>query len=160
MAEREADDRAHPERLCQQAVVLLVSDADREISPEFRRRLRARDSVPSLFDASELAGSARTALEIEIARSIQAYQGVDSISAICDALRRRGESYSREQKCQLIADRHPDASIASGSVRKACDEGALTAARRILEGQHAPQGNNRVRVDEDLLVRPSSGACV
>jgi hypothetical protein len=80
MAEREADDRAHPERLCQQAVVLLVSDADREISPEFRRRLRARDSVPSLFDASELAGSARTALEIEIARNIQAHQGVDSTS--------------------------------------------------------------------------------
>jgi hypothetical protein len=45
-------------------------------------------------------------------------------------------------------------------VRKACDEGALTAARRILEGQHAPQGNNRVRVDENLLVRPSSEACV
>jgi len=159
MAEREAD-RARPERLCQQAVVALASDAAREISPEFRRRLRERDSVPGLFDASELAGSARTALEIEIARNIQTHRGVDSTSAICDALRRRGESYSREQKCQLIADRHPDASIASGSVRKACDEGALIAARRILEGQHAPQGNNRVRVDEDLLVRRSNEACV
>ena len=157
MAEREAD-RAHPERLCQQAVLALVSDAAREISPGFRRRLRERDSVPSLFDTSELAGSARTALETEIVRNIEAHQGVDSTSAICDALRRRGESYSRGQKCQLIADRHPDVSIASGSLRKACDEGALIAAKRILEGQHAPQGNNRVRVDEDLVGRPSNGA--
>lgn len=96
MAEREAD-RAHPERLCQQAVVALVSDSAKEISPEFRRRLRERDSVPNLFDASELAGSARTALEAEIARNIQAHQGVDSTSAICDALRRRRKLLPRAE---------------------------------------------------------------
>ncbi len=42
MAEREAD-RGHPERLRQQAVAALLSDAEREISPEFRRRLREHD---------------------------------------------------------------------------------------------------------------------
>src|SRR5712671_6161965 len=77
MAEREAD-RAHPERLLQQAVVAFVSDADREISPEFRRRLREHDSAPSLFGVSDLAESARTRLEADIARGIEAGQGVDS----------------------------------------------------------------------------------
>jgi hypothetical protein len=156
MAEREAD-RSHPERLHQQAAVALVAEAEREISPEFRRRLREHNRAPSFFDANELAESARSGLEIDIAQNLPAGQGFDSKKAVCDALRRRGEHYSREQKCKLIADRHPDASIASGAVKKACDEGALTAARRILEGQSSPR-IDRVRADEDLLVRPGSGA--
>lgn len=158
MAEREAD-RAHPERLRQQAIEALVSDADREISPEFRRRLRQHESAPNLFDAHDLADSARTGLEIDIARNIQAGTGVDSADAIRDALRQRGERYSGEQKCQLIVDRHPEASIASGAVKRACVEAAPIAATRILEGQPARQTNDRVRVDEDLLVRHSDGAC-
>jgi hypothetical protein len=137
MAERAAD-RAHPERPRQQAVVALVSEGDREISPEFSRRLREHDRAPGFFDANELAESARSGLEIDIARNMQAGQGVDSTNAVGEALRRRAESYSREQKCKLIADRDPEASIASGAVKKACDEGALTAARRILEGQSSP----------------------
>jgi hypothetical protein len=59
MAEREAD-RSHPERLHQQAAVALVAEAKREISPEFRRRLREHNRAPSFFDANELAESART----------------------------------------------------------------------------------------------------
>ena len=157
MAEREAD-RAHPERLLKQAVVAFVSDANREISQEFHRRLREHDSAPSLFGASDLAKSARTGLESDIARSIEAGQRVDPTDALRDALRRRGESYSREQKCRLIADRHPDASIASRSVKKACDEGAVIAAKRIMDGQRVPQINDRVSLNEDLLGRPGSEA--
>ena len=157
MSEREAD-RAHPERLLQQAVVALGCDADREISPEFRRRLRQHNSVPNFFDAHDLAELAQTVLEIDIARNIQAGPGLDSADAIRDALRRRGERYSVEQKCQLIVERHPDASIASEAVRRACVEAAPIAARRILDGQPAPRINDRVRVDEDLLVQHSGGA--
>jgi hypothetical protein len=157
MAEREAD-RAHPGRLLRQAVVALVSEGDREISPEFRRRLGEHDRAPSFFDASDLAESARSGLEVDIARNIQAGQGIDSTSAICNALRRRTERHAREQICQLIADRHPEASIASAAVKNACDEAALTAASRILEGQSPLQISDRVRVDENLLVRPGSGA--
>jgi hypothetical protein len=157
MSEREAD-RAHPERLLQQAVVALGCDADREISPEFRRRLRQHDSAPNLFDAHDLAESARTGLEIDIARNIQAGPGVDSADAIRDALRQRGERYSGEQKCQLIVERHPEASIASEAVKRACVGAAPIAARRILDGQPAPRINDRVRVDEDLLVQHSGGA--
>jgi hypothetical protein len=120
MSEREAD-RAHPERLRQQAVAALVSEGDREISPEFCRRLREHNRAPSFFDTNELADSARSGLEIDIARNVQAAQGIDSANAIRDALRRRAERYSREQKCKLITDRHPEASIASEAVKKACD---------------------------------------
>jgi hypothetical protein len=157
MAEREAD-RAHPGRLFRQAVAALVSEGDREISPEFRRRLGEHDRAPSFFDASDLAESARSGLEVDIARNIQAGQGIDSTSAICNALRRRAERHSREQICQLIADRQPEASIASAAVKEACDQGALTAARRILAGGPSSQVSDRVRIDEDLLVRPGSGA--
>jgi hypothetical protein len=150
--------RAHPERLLQQAVVAFVSEADREISPEFRRRLREHDAAPTLFGVSDLAESARNGLEVEIARSIEAGQGVDSKDAICEALRLRGESYSREQKCNLIADRHPYASIALGSVKKACNEAAAIAAGRILDGGPAPRMDDSARLNEDLLIRPSSGA--
>ena len=51
--------------------------------------------------------------------------------------------------------------IATGeqrSVKKAYNEGALTAARRILAGEPSPQISDRVRIDEDLLVWPGSGA--
>jgi hypothetical protein len=156
MAEREAD-RAHPDRLLRQAVAALVSEGDREISPQFRRRLREHDKAPSFFDASDLAESARSGLEVDIARNIQAGQGVDSTSAIWNTLRRRAERHSRELICKLIADRHPEASIASAAFKKACDQGALTAARRILAGEPSPQVSDLVRIDEDLLVRPGSG---
>jgi len=157
MAEREAD-RAHPDRLRRQAVAALMSDAGREISPEFRRRLREHDAAPSLFGANDLAAAARTGLEAEVARNIDVGHGVDSTDAVCDALRRRGEGYAREQKCQLVADRQPYATIASESVKNACDDGALVAATLILAGQSAPKTNSRVRLTENLLVRPSSGA--
>lgn len=89
MSEREAD-RAHPERLLQQAVVALGCDADREISPEFRRRLRQHNSAPNLFDAHDLAESARTELEIDIARNIQA--GPGSIRRTLSVTRCAGEA--------------------------------------------------------------------
>jgi hypothetical protein len=156
MAEREAD-RAHPDRMRQQAVVAFVSDADREISPEFRRRLREHDAAPSLFGASDLAAVAQTGLEVEIAQNIDVGRGVHSTDAVCDALRRRGERYAHEQRCQLVADRHPNATIASQSVKNACDDGAPVAAKLIVAGQSAPNTNSRVRLTENLFVQPSSG---
>lgn len=157
MAERRAD-RARPDLLRQQAVAALVSDADREISPEFRQRLRRHDSAPRLFDAGELVAAARTGLEADIAQCIGHNQGINSTDAICDALRRRGERYAREQKCQLVVDRHPDATDASKSVEKACNDGAPAAASLILSGQSAPKTGNRVRLSENLLVQPTGGA--
>ena len=68
MAEREAD-RARPDSLHQQAVAALCH-VGREISPDFRRRLRERDAAPGFFDASELAAVARSGLEVEVARNI------------------------------------------------------------------------------------------
>ncbi len=156
MAEREAD-RARPERLRRQAVAALVSDASREISPEFRRRLREHDAVPSLFDANELTVSARTGLEAEIARNISAGCGVDSVDAVREALRWRGEGYAREQKCRLVADRHPNASIASESVKNALCDGASIAATLILDGRPAPRISDRVVVSENLLPQPRTG---
>jgi hypothetical protein len=157
MAEREAD-RAHPDRLLRQAVAALVSEGNREISLENRQGLREHDRAPGFFDARDLAESARSGLEVDIARNIQAGQAVDSTSAICNALRRRAERHCRELKCKLIADRHPEASIVSAAVEKACYQGALTAARRILADELSPQVSDRVRIDDDLLVRPGSGA--
>lgn len=159
MAERKAD-RAHPEHLRQQAAAALMSDAGKEISPEFRRRLIEHDAAPSLFGANDLAVSAGTGLEAEIAQNIDASRGAGSTAAVSEALRRRGERYAREQKCQLIADRHQSASIASESVKKACREGALVAARLILGGRPAPRTNNRVLASDNLLPQPSSGAGV
>lgn len=155
MAEREAD-RAHSDRLVQQAITALVSDAGREISPEFRRRLRNHDASPGLFDSKDLAASAQTGLEAEISRSIEL--SADSTRAVSEALRRRGEGYAREQKCQLVADRHPNATIASESVKRAFYEGAMAAASLILAGQPAVNTNNRLQLTENLLGPPTSGA--
>jgi hypothetical protein len=155
MAEREAD-RSHADRLCRQAVAALVSDAGRKISPEFRRRLREHSASPNLFGANDLTAAAWAGLETEIARNIDVGHGVDAMDALCDALRRLGEGYAREQKCQLVTDRHPCATIASESVKKAFDDGALEAATLIMAGQSAPKTNNRVRLTENLLVQSSS----
>jgi hypothetical protein len=155
MAEREAD-RAHPDRLLAQAVEALVSDAGREISRNFRRQLLEHDAAPSLFGAKDLAAAARTGLEAEIARSIDGGHGMPSMDAVRDALYRRGEGYAREQKCQLVADRHPDATIASESVKKAFDAGSLVAAAMILAGLSVPKMSS-VRLNENLLAQPSSG---
>jgi hypothetical protein len=156
MAEREAD-RDRPERLCEQAVTALRSDAGKEISPEFRRRLREHDASPGFFDASEFTRSACFRLEAEIARVFEAHPGIGSVDATCEALRRLGESYAREQQCTLIADRDPDASIVLASVARAFDEAAPIAARLVLNGEAAPRVSDRVRLDENLLVQPSSG---
>lgn len=155
MAEREAD-RGHPERLREQAVAALRSDAGKEISPEFRRRLREHDANPGFFDASEFVRSARSRLEAAIARVFEAHPGVGSVDATCEALRRLGESYTLEQKCKLITDRHPDASIVLGSVKRAFDEAAPIAARVVLDGEAATRVSDRVRLDENLLIQPSS----
>jgi len=113
MAEREAD-RAHPERLRVQAVVAFSSEAEREISQEFRRWLRQHDSAPGLFDTSELAALAQGGLEVEIARNLEAGVAVDLMEATRSAFRQRGERYVREVRRKLITDRRPDASIVSG----------------------------------------------
>jgi hypothetical protein len=125
MAEREAD-RAHPERLCQYATRALMSVAGREISPEFRRLLRKHDVTPSLFGPTELAATALTGLEEQIIQNINA--GSNSLDAVRGALLQRSEGYAREQKCQLIVNRHPNASVASESFRAACNGGASVAA--------------------------------
>jgi hypothetical protein len=95
-------------------------------------------------------------LEAEIARSIDGGHGMRSMDAVHDALRRRGEGYAREQKCRLVADRHPDATIASESVKKAFDAGALVAAAMVLAGQSVPKMSS-VRLTENLLAQPSGG---
>jgi hypothetical protein len=148
MSEREAD-RARPDRLREQAVAAFVSEASREISPEFRKRLRDHDATPTLFSARELGKLARLGLEAVVASNVG--NGADPTGAICDALRQRGEGYVREQKCQLIADRHPSATSASESVRKAFDEGSPVAARLILAGQSVAKTGNRVQLTENLL---------
>src|SRR5258708_38328117 len=68
MAEREAD-RAQPERLRRQAVAALVSDAGRELSPVFLRRLREHDSAPRLFGADQIAAAAPSGLEADNPRT-------------------------------------------------------------------------------------------
>ena len=90
----------------------------------------------------------------ELTDRVYARLGARPARAWCSSL----ERYSREQKCRLITDRHPEASIALAAVKKACDEGTPAAARRILTGDPPPQISNRVRIGEDLLVRPGSGA--
>ena len=157
MVEREAD-RARPERLCQQAVTVLAALGGQEISPVFRRKLEMREAAPDLFAASELAAMASTGWEAEIARGIGLDPALDATRAVCDALRRRIEGYSREQTSQLIADRHPNATAASESFKKACNDAVPTAAALILAGQPAPRTDTRVRLSENLLAQPASGA--
>jgi hypothetical protein len=156
MAEREAD-RAHPERLRDQALIAFSFDAEREISAEFRRRLRQHDLAPSLFDASELTAAAQTGLEAAIARNVESGVSVDSIEATRSALRQRGENYVREQKRKLITDRHPRPSVAPDAVKTAFDKAAPLAARLILHGRRAARIEHRVRLNEDLLAPSGSG---
>jgi hypothetical protein len=157
MAERDAD-RASPERMCGQAVRVFTSVADREISPGFRQRLTEYSTEPDLFGPAELVASAQTGLEVEIARNVA--NGNDRAGAISDALRRLGESYAREQSSQLIADRHPSASIASESFRNACNQAVPTVTAQILDGQSSPRTSSRVRLDENPLSPPASGGNV
>jgi hypothetical protein len=157
MAEREAD-RAQLERLRLQALVAFSSEAEREISQEFRRRLRQHDEAPGLFDASELAASAQAGLEVDIARNLEAGVVVDSTEATRSALRQRSEGYVRELRRKLITDRRPDARMVSGIVKDAFDEAALPAAKLILDAHRAPRIENRVRLDEDLRAPRDRGA--
>ena len=154
MAEREAD-RAHPERLCHHAIRALVSVAGREISPEFRQSLRRHDETPSLFGPTELAATARTRLEEQISQNIN--EGANPLDAVRSALLCLSDGYAREQKSQLIVDRHPDASRASESFRAACNDGASIAAQLILDRLPAPQIANRVLASENLLAPRSDG---
>ena len=149
MAEREAD-RAHPERLREQALGAFSSEAEREISAEFRRRLREHHRAPRLFDLSELAASAQTGLETEIARNLEVGVLVDSLEATRSAFRQRGECHVREVKRKLITDRRSDVSMVSDAVKTAFDELALPAAKLVLEDSGAPPIENCVRLDEDL----------
>ena len=157
MTEREAD-RARLGLLCQQAVTAMAFVGCREISPDFRRRLKERDAAPGLFAASELADMARTGLEVEVARSIALDQRLGSTDASSDALRRRAEGYAREQTSQLIADRHPYATAASKSFKRACSDAVPIAAPLILAGQPAPKADNSIKLSENLLVQSTSGA--
>jgi hypothetical protein len=159
MAEREAD-RACPERLRQYAVVVLVSVTSKEISPEFRGRLQEHNVAPSLFGASELASSSRSGLERAIVQNISAGRGVNVVDAIREALRQRGAGYAREQKCRLVTDCHPYASISSESVKKAFDDTALAAAVLILDGRPAPRISDRVAVNENVLPQPRGGGAL
>jgi hypothetical protein len=119
MAERQAD-RNNPDRLRDQAVSALEFDANREISLRFLERLRERDAALGLFDSGDLIRMAQSDLECRIARSIEAAPRTESIIALADAFHHRCESFAREQKYQLIADRHPQASLISACMRTAC----------------------------------------
>lgn len=154
MAKREAD-RARPDLLRRQAVAALEFDADREISAEFRGRLQEHDAEPGLFMANDLAAAARTVLETDIVRNLDAGRGADLKAAVTGALRQRGEGYAREQRNQLVADRHPCATVALDCVRKAFSDGAQEVSARILGGQSTPRMNGRIRLTENLLARPS-----
>jgi hypothetical protein len=157
MAEREAD-RARPERLRLQAAAAQVSELRREVTPAFIRMLREHDTSPRLFGAGEIAAAAQSGFECAIARSLEARHGVDATDALCDAIRLRGEGYVREQKCQLVADCHPAATMAADSVERAWNEAILVAATVVLNGDRMPRTANRVRLDENLLARPNGGA--
>jgi hypothetical protein len=157
MAERDAD-RARPELLRRQALKALMSDANREISKRFLQQLGKHDAAPDLFSSNELAHSAKNGLEAEIARHVGASRGFDALIAIQDALRLRGEGYVREQKCQLISDRHPRTTLASESAKRAFHEASLIAAALILDGQAAPRDRDRVELGDNLLSPQSSGA--
>ena len=160
MAEREAD-RAQPERLRSQAVrgLGVWTRGRREaLACVPAAPFREHDAAPRLFGAGEIAAAAQTWLESDIARAVASGRGVDSTDALRDAFRRRGEGYALEQKCQLIADRHPAATLAPQSVKAACDEGALIAATLILSGQTMPRINPRVRLNDDLLGHRNGGA--
>ena len=157
MAEREFD-RAHPERLREQAVAALVTDADREFSPEFRRKLIQQQDAPTLFGTSELTKAARSGLEIEVVRSLQSGSALTPVDAVSEAVRRRGDGYSRELKSQLVADRHSQATVISTTVKDACETAAPIAAVEIMNGRPMPRASNRVRLDENLLSVGSSGA--
>lgn len=155
MAEREAD-RAHPERLRDQALAAFVFDAER-MSVDFHRRLRRCALSSDLFDANELAALAKTGLEAEIARNIEAGVVVGPAEAICSALRQQGKNHVRELNRQLITDRRSDTSIVSNAVQRALDEAAPLAARLILQGRRAPRIEDRVHLDEDLRAPLGSG---
>jgi hypothetical protein len=150
MAEREAD-RARPELLRQQAFKALMSDANREIHPMFRRLLLRIDSVPTLFIIDELAAMARSGLEVAIARNMGLRQCIDSMDGLLRALRERIDAYVREQKCRLITDRVPNADAISGVVRQACHEVTVVVATQIMVDQPIPNVVSRVRLTENLL---------
>lgn len=157
MAEREAD-RNSPDRLRSQATAALESDARKEISQGFRERLRQHDSSPGFFDANALAELAGSGLEVEIVRTIEADPGIGSADATCDALRQRAENYCRELRCELDADRHPQASTISGVAKRAFEDGAAVAAAHVLELQPPPPVSKRVGLSDDLLAPQSAGA--
>lgn len=156
MAEREAD-RIRPGRLRCQAIEAFVSVGRKEISPEFHRQLREHDVAPTLFGAQELVESARTGLETDIARNIELSPSADSTAAVRDAFRQRGGAYALEQRCQLITERHPYATIVSESVRQAFDQGAPEAAILILAGRSLPNAVDHVRLTENLLLQTNRG---
>ena len=69
-----------------------------------------------------------------------------------------GEGYAREQECQLVTDRYPNATTASETVKRAFADVAPVAAELILTGRPVPKMGIRVRLTENLLVQPSGGA--
>ena len=156
MAEREAD-RAFPERLRDQASAALESKGRKEVSPRFCERLREHGSSPDLFDANALVELARTRLEVDIAGAIEANPRVASTDAVCDAMRRRGEGYCREQRGELCADRHLHASTISGVTKQAFEDGAAIAAERVLEPQRPSRISNRVDLNDNLLAPRTAG---
>ena len=157
MAEREAD-RAHPERLRKQAILALVDDGKREISPDFRRGLLRQAKEPTWFGCSELVKAAQSTLEVDIARSLPNSAAFDPVDAVAMTLHHRGVAYFREQKCQLVADRHSEATMISSRVKHAFDDAASDAAAHIVSGEPAPRATYQVRLDENLIISPSSGA--
>lgn len=157
MAEREAD-RAHPERLRQQAVTALVSEVSKDISTDFLHKVREFNSEPEFFSAEKLQAAARSRVEVEIAQAVAIDNNADAIDAISDALRLRTDACSREQKCHLIADRHPEASKVAAAFRKACDDAILVASVFILEGRKPPRQRKSSMLAENLLLGNNLGS--
>ena len=138
-----------------QALRALEVEGNREISADFRRHLNSHDTARSLFGVGDLAVLARSGLEVLVVQDLRL--GSDNgIAALATALKERADGYALEQKCQLVTDRDPCATVASETVKKACADVAPVAAELILTGQPVPKMCGRVRLTENLLVRSSS----
>jgi hypothetical protein len=102
MAEREAD-RVRLDRLREQAVAALISDANREISPEFRRWLRDHSKAPGLFSANELFTATRTGLRAVAVRAIAAMAEFARLADSPDG------ALAVQREAQLISPANPEA---------------------------------------------------
>lgn len=156
MTDRESD-RVHPERLREQAAVALAAEANRELSPAFRRVLAQGENASDLFWKHELARTAQSGLEVQISGLLITGSKLKPLDAVEAALRDRGSAYLREHRIELIADREPCVEKILKSASQAWSEAAPVVAKGTMEGSRTVRSVTRVQIDENLLPSPSSG---